>query len=82
MARGADRLVRSRVVGRAGGAGTPIIYRMRQQDGRWQVLDVVSKGVSQVAVQRSDFAGAVSQGGLPGLTARLAELNAKERARG
>lgn len=78
--RGADKLVRARIQGKSGAPAT-LIYRLRQgADGQWRILDVVSEGVSQLAVQRSDFAAALKIGGLPALTRRLTELNAKALA--
>lgn len=77
QARGADKLVRGRITPKSGQGGAVLVYRMRRgADGEWRILDVVAQGVSQLALQRSEF-GAALKGGLPGLTKRLQELNAK-----
>jgi phospholipid transport system substrate-binding protein len=47
-------------------------YVMRHLDGRWKVVDVLAKGsVSQLAVRRSEFVGALRAGGPDGLVAAL-----------
>lgn len=74
-ARGGDRLVRATV------GGDVLIYRMRLTDGRWRIVDVVARGVSQLAVQRADLAGTVRTGGVPAMAAKLDEL-ARRSVRG
>lgn len=69
--RGADRLVRAQVGDEA------LIYRLRQSGGQWRILDVTARGVSQLALQRSDFASTVAAGGVPALTRKLDELAAR-----
>ncbi len=71
--RGADRLVRAHT------GGETLIYRLRQSAGQWRIIDVTARGVSQLAVQRSDFASTVAKGGVPALTAKLVEINARPR---
>lgn len=78
--RGTDKLVRARIVPQTGNPAT-LIYRLRQgADGQWRILDVVSEGISQLALQRAEFAGVLRSGGLAALTKRLTELNAKAAA--
>jgi phospholipid transport system substrate-binding protein len=72
--RGSDRLVRAHT------GGETLIYRMRQVGGQWRIIDVSARGVSQLAVQRADFAGVVAKGGVAALTAKLVEINARPRS--
>lgn len=62
VSRGEDRIVRARIVS-AHGTSTSLLYRMREVDGTWKVLDVISDGVSELTLRRADFAGAVNAGG-------------------
>lgn len=66
--RGADRLVRARI------GDETLIYRLRQTSGAWRILDVTARGVSQLALNRSDLASTVATGGVPALTRKLDEL--------
>ena len=72
--RGQDRLVRAHT------GGETLIYRMRQAGGQWRIIDVTARGVSQLAVQRADFASVVASGGVPALTAKLVEINGRPRS--
>ena len=73
-ARGADTLVRAHI-----GAET-LVYRLRLGGGRWRIIDVIARGgVSQLAVQKADFAATVAKGGVPALIAKLNEINARPR---
>jgi phospholipid transport system substrate-binding protein len=56
-----------------------LLYQLRQAGGEWKIVDVISGGVSQLAVQRSDLASTVASGGAAGLAKRLAEVDAKVR---
>ncbi len=71
--RGPDRLVRAHI-----GTET-LVYRLRESAGKWRIIDVVARGVSQLAVQRADFAQTVERGGVAALTAKLNEINARPR---
>lgn len=71
VARGAERLVRVRV------GGTQIVYRLREGEGRWRIVDVVADGVSQLAVQRADYASTVASSGVAGLAKRIAAIDAR-----
>ncbi|MDT7933313.1 MAG: ABC transporter substrate-binding protein [Sphingomonadaceae bacterium] len=69
--RGTDKLVRARITG-SNGQGAALVYRLRPgSDGQWRILDVVSEGVSQLNVQRAEFAAGLKNGGLSGLTKQL-----------
>lgn len=71
VVRGAERLVRVKI------GGTQIVYRLRESGGKWRIVDVVADGVSQLAVQRADYASTVAAGGVAGLAKRLAAIDTK-----
>ena len=49
-----------------------LTYVLRQRDGEWGIVDVLLDGnISQLAVQRSDYANALRNGGIPALTKDL-----------
>jgi phospholipid transport system substrate-binding protein len=68
--RGADEIVRTRVIP-AHDTPVSLLYRMREVDGIWKIADVISDGVSELALRRSDFAAAIAAGGAPTLIAHL-----------
>jgi phospholipid transport system substrate-binding protein len=70
LSRGDDKVVRTRVIP-AHDVPASLLYRMHQVDGTWKVIDVISDGVSQLALRRSDFAVAIAAGGAPALIAHL-----------
>ncbi len=74
--RGADALVHAAIVGRDG--RTALNYRLHQAEGGWRIIDIYSDGVSQIAVQRAEFAATVKSGGAAALTAKL---NAADEAK-
>lgn len=79
--RGSDALVRAAIVAKDG--TTPLNYRLRQIDGSWRIIDVFADGVSQIAVQRAEFAATVKAGGAAALAAKLmASDDAKLRSGG
>lgn len=56
----------------------PITYVLHQQDGSWQIIDViVERSISELAVRRSEYAQGLRQGGVDHLTEIL---NAKADA--
>jgi phospholipid transport system substrate-binding protein len=68
--RGPDKLVHTRLTG--AGAPTALIYRMRQTDGAWKVIDVYYNGaVSSLLGQRSEFAATLTSGGAAALARKL-----------
>jgi len=55
-----------------------VFYQLR--DGvQWKIVDVISDGVSQLALQRADVASTVSSGGAAALVARFGKLDAAAR---
>jgi phospholipid transport system substrate-binding protein len=56
--------------------GSTLFYRMRNAGGSWRIVDAISGGVSQLALQRADLASTVSSGGAPALVRKLAQLDA------
>jgi phospholipid transport system substrate-binding protein len=68
--RGQDSLVQSRIVS-SHGTSTSLVYRMREVDGTWRILDVYSDGVSALTLRRTDFAAALAAGGPPELITYL-----------
>jgi len=71
VVRGADRLVKVSI------GGDQIVYRLRQAGGRWRIVDVLANGVSQLAVQRADYASTVASSGVGGLAKRIAAIDAR-----
>lgn len=70
VSRGEEKLVRTQIIP-AHDAPVSLVYRMREVDGSWKILDVYSNGVSELALRRSDFAAAIASGGAPALIAYL-----------
>jgi phospholipid transport system substrate-binding protein len=68
--RGDDKVVHTRVIP-AHDVPVSLLYRMHEVDGSWRVVDVISDGVSQLALRRADFAVAIAAGGAPALIAHL-----------
>jgi phospholipid transport system substrate-binding protein len=68
---GADRVVSTRILPRAGEA-TRLDYVMRQGPAGWRAVDILLNGtISRVAVQRSDFRTLISGGDAGPLLATL-----------
>lgn len=74
VTRDTSRYVRVTIASTA--SSDTLLYRLRESGGGWKIIDVISGGVSQLAVQRNDAAVAVAQGGAAGLAQRLAKLDA------
>jgi phospholipid transport system substrate-binding protein len=53
-----------------------LFYRMRQAGGEWKIVDVISGGVSQLALQRADLATTLQSGGIPAMVKKLGQLDA------
>ena len=68
--RGAEKIVRTRVIP-AHDTPVTLLYRMHEVDGVWKIVDVISDGVSELALRRTDFAAAIAAGGAPTLMAYL-----------
>lgn len=77
VTRGSNRIVRLTIS--AGNSRNVLLHRMQQSGGSWRIVDVVADGVSQLAVQRADLAGAVAGGGAAGMARKLAELDARAK---
>ena len=72
--RGAEKIVRSRL---ESPNDTPVsfLYRMREVNGTWKIIDVYFNGVSQLILHRTEFAEAVASGGPPALIAHLNKVS-------
>jgi phospholipid transport system substrate-binding protein len=70
LSRGADKIVRTHVIP-AHDSPVSLLYRTREVDGSWRIIDVYSDGVSSLALRRTDFAAAIAAGGAPELLAYL-----------
>jgi phospholipid transport system substrate-binding protein len=68
--RGADKIVSTRVIP-AHDTPVSLLYRMHEVDGIWKIVDVISDGVSELALRRSEFAAGIATGGAPSLIAHL-----------
>jgi phospholipid transport system substrate-binding protein len=70
VSRGEDKIVRTRIIPVH---DTPVnlLYRMREVDGIWKVIDVYSDGISELTLRRDDFGAAIAAGGPPALIAHL-----------
>lgn len=47
-------------------------YRVRREDGRFKIFDVIVEGVSMITTQRSEFAAVIDKGGIDYLINQLA----------
>jgi phospholipid transport system substrate-binding protein len=66
-----DKLVRTQLV-IPPAAPINLVYRMRQEDGRWRIIDVFYNGtISQLAQQASDFSSTLAAGGAAALIKKL-----------
>jgi phospholipid transport system substrate-binding protein len=71
-AQGEDKVVIT-TLNNPGGAPVNLTYRMRQTGGAWKIIDVLHDSISELAIRRSEFSGAVRQGGAALLVQRLNE---------
>jgi len=66
-----DKLVRTQLA-ISSSAPITLVYRMRQSEGRWRIIDVFYNGtISQLAQQASDFSTTLATGGAPALIKKL-----------
>jgi phospholipid transport system substrate-binding protein len=72
--RGDAKIVRTRLIP-PHDTPTNLVYRMREVDGIWKIIDVNSDGVSELSLRRSDFAAAIASGGAPVLIAHLNKVS-------
>jgi len=68
--RGPDRVVKVTI------NTDTLLYRMRQSAGQWKIVDVVSSGVSNLALQRADLQTTLEKGGITGMVKRLGQIDA------
>jgi phospholipid transport system substrate-binding protein len=68
--RGPDRVVKVTI------NTDTLLYRMRQSAGQWKIVDVVSSGVSNLALQRADLQATLEKGGIDAMVKRLGQLDA------
>lgn len=75
--RGSDRIVSSTLV-RPHDTPIPFLYRMRETQGVWKIVDIYLNGyVSELATRRSDFAATIAAGGSSALIKRINALSDK-----
>jgi phospholipid transport system substrate-binding protein len=74
MSRGVDRMVQTRIVP-AHDTPVSLLYRLREVDGAWRILDVYADGVSQLVLHRTDFTAALAAGGVPALLSHLQKVS-------
>lgn len=74
VSRGEDKIVRTRIIP-VRDAPVNLLYRMREVDGAWKVIDVYSDGISELTLRRDDFGAAIAAGGPPALIAHLRKVS-------
>jgi phospholipid transport system substrate-binding protein len=74
ISRGEEKIVRSRLISQHDTAAS-LLYRIRELDGAWKIVDVYYDGVSQLTLHRADFAAAIASGGAPVLIAHLNKVS-------
>lgn len=72
--RGGEKIVQARL---ESPNDTPVnfLYRMREVNGAWKVVDVYFNGVSQLILHRTEYAEAIASGGPPALIAHLNKVS-------
>lgn len=58
-----DSIVRSTIIPVDGSPQVAVEWRVRQQNGRYRVIDVLVEGVSMSMTQRSEFSSIIQRGG-------------------
>ncbi len=74
--RGTDRFVQCKLIP-AHDKPVALLYRMRQTQAGWKIIDVYYDGVSQLTTRRADFAQPLATGGASGLLGHLDVLTEK-----
>jgi phospholipid transport system substrate-binding protein len=74
VGRGEDKIVRTRIIP-VHDEPVNLLYRMREVDGVWKVIDVYSDGISELTLRRDDFVAAIAAGGAPALIAHLHKVS-------
>ena len=72
---GATKVMVPTRIASAGAPPIPINYRLKFEDDKWLVYDVVIDGVSLIANYRGQFTAVVRRNGIDGLIATLADKN-------
>jgi phospholipid transport system substrate-binding protein len=70
ITRGEDQVIQTRLSS-PDATPTSLLYRMREVDGAWKIVDVYYNGISQLTLHRVQFASAIASGGAPALIAYL-----------
>lgn len=72
--RGEEKIVQARL---ESPNDTPVnfLYRMREVNGAWKIVDVYFNGVSQLILHRTEYAEAIASGGPPALIAHLNDVS-------
>ncbi len=58
-----DTLVKSKIIDPDNASNVPVDWRVRHQNGRYRIIDVMVAGVSMSVTQRSDFSSVIQRGG-------------------
>jgi len=74
LRRGAEEVVREQVIP-VNDSPADFLYLMEEVNGGWRIVDIYYNGISQLALHRADFAGAIGAGGAPVLIAHLNEVS-------
>lgn len=72
---GATKVLVPTRIASSGAPSIPIDYRLKLDDARWLVYDVVIDGVSLIANYRGQFTSVVRRSGIEGLISALANKN-------
>jgi phospholipid transport system substrate-binding protein len=75
--KGQEFFVQTEILHPNGEASTLVDYRLRKQGEGYKIIDIIGEGISLITTQRSDFGGAITQGGVD---AFLQKLQAKVSA--
>ncbi|QQD71658.1 ABC transporter substrate-binding protein [Acidithiobacillus ferrivorans] len=70
MAAGGDVIITSVLISHDG-AKNQFAYILRKSDGQWQILNVSTDGVSNMAIEKSEFTGALKKVGFDALMEQL-----------
>jgi phospholipid transport system substrate-binding protein len=70
-----DVMIPTRIAASSSAPSIPINYRLRRDESKWMVYDVVIDGVSLITNYRSQFAAQVRRSGIDGLISVLAKMN-------
>lgn len=68
-----DFMLVETTITKSGGESVPVTYVLSNESGVWQIVDVIFKGVSEMAVRRSDYRSILKSDGPEELASRLDE---------